>query len=183
MTEPKPGIPPITLCVCSAYPALVRENLATPDLGRRRRRLESGDDSTFIRQLRESGGVVAFLPDAPAIHTVRPEKATVRYVLRRAWWQGRSGVRRDDWRAGLTKEIRRSWQGAWTLAGRSFATSCNIAVVAGIAAELAMRWCTTSRCRAGAEPEVRPRVTCPDDAAATTERARARPTPAPGGLP
>lgn len=45
-----------------------------PDLGRTRRRLESGDDSTFIRQLRESGGVVVFLPDAPATHTVRPEK-------------------------------------------------------------------------------------------------------------
>lgn len=119
-----------------------------PDLGRRRRRLESGDDSTFIRQLRECGGVVVFLPGAPAVHTVRP-------VLRRAWWQGRSEVRRDDWRAGLTKEIRRSWQGASTLAERSVATSCNIAVVAvvaGIAAELAMRWCTTSRCRAGAEP-------------------------------
>lgn len=76
-------------------------------LGRRGRGLQSGDDSTFVRRLVAAGGRVATVDDAHVLHQIGGDRLRLGYLLRRAFWQGRSEVRRRDARAGLRKEWRR----------------------------------------------------------------------------
>lgn len=76
-------------------------------LGRRGRGLQSGDDSTFVRRLVAVGGRVATVEDAHVLHQIGADRLRLGYLLRRAFWQGRSEVRRNDARAGLRKEWRR----------------------------------------------------------------------------
>jgi glycosyltransferase involved in cell wall biosynthesis len=74
------------------------------DLGRRGGCLQSGDDTTFIAELQSVGARHIFLDDAVARHQVLPERATLSYLVRRAWWQGRSEVRRGSAVPAISKE-------------------------------------------------------------------------------
>jgi glycosyltransferase involved in cell wall biosynthesis len=56
------------------------------------------DDVVLLRRFVEAGGRVHVAPDAVVVHELPPERLRVRYVLRRAWAQGRS-----DWR--LDREV------------------------------------------------------------------------------
>lgn len=77
------------------------------DLGRTGKRLECGDDTTFCSEISRRGGVVEFLPEAKVWHNVVPSRVTFRYILIRAFWQGRSEIRRKNLRSGLKKEWQR----------------------------------------------------------------------------
>ncbi|MGH3897835.1 MAG: glycosyltransferase family 2 protein [Pseudonocardiaceae bacterium] len=83
-------------------------------LGRTGRRLESGDDTSFIARMKEHGARETVLPDVGVVHDVHPERVSVRYLTRRAYWQGRSEVRRGQGRDGLRKEWRRYRNGGGT---------------------------------------------------------------------
>lgn len=78
------------------------------DLGRTGAQLESGDDTAFLRALATAGYQVALLDDVVCTHHVAAERLRLGYLLRRAWWQGRSEVRRRNCAAGLAKELRRN---------------------------------------------------------------------------
>lgn len=78
------------------------------DLGRRGQQLQSGDDTTFLGDLQGLGADHVFLDSARARHRVPPERARLRYLLRRAWWQGRSEVRRGTAVAAIPKEWSRA---------------------------------------------------------------------------
>lgn len=78
------------------------------DLGRRGNGLQSGDDTTFLVELRAAGASECFLRESAAAHKVPPGRTRLTYLLRRAWWQGRSEVRRSAARAALGKEWRRA---------------------------------------------------------------------------
>jgi hypothetical protein len=77
------------------------------ELGRRGNGLQSGDDTTFLGELRAAGAVERFLQDAVASHHVPSGRTRPDYLLRRAWWQGRSEVRRSTAATSLGKEWRR----------------------------------------------------------------------------
>lgn len=78
------------------------------ELGRLGNGLQSGDDPTFLAELRALGAAERFLTEATAIHHVTQERTQFGYLLRRAWWQGRSETRRAIARASVSKEWRRS---------------------------------------------------------------------------
>lgn len=82
------------------------------ELGRHGSGLQSGDDTTFLRKLRALGATERFFTEASAVHHVGRERTRLRYLLRRAWWQGRSEARRG---AACTS-IRKEW-GRATAAG------------------------------------------------------------------
>jgi glycosyltransferase involved in cell wall biosynthesis len=79
-------------------------------LGRTGRRLESGDDTTFVAQLKASGGPEVVLP-VEVVHDVDETRLSVRYLSRRVYWQGRSEVRRGQPLPGLRKELSRHLAG------------------------------------------------------------------------
>lgn len=76
-------------------------------LGRTGHRLESGDDTTFIAAMKSAGAHEAVLDDVRVVHDVDAGRFTLHYILRRAYWQGRSEVRRGQPVAGLRKEWNR----------------------------------------------------------------------------
>jgi glycosyltransferase involved in cell wall biosynthesis len=78
------------------------------ELGRRGQALQSGDDTTFLNELRAIGATEAFLTSVCAAHQVSPERQWLRYLMRRAWWQGRSERRRRSLALALVKEWRRN---------------------------------------------------------------------------
>lgn len=88
---------------------LARENaLRFQDrLGRRGSGLQSGDDTMFLAELRAAGASERFLEDTVAVHRVTRSRTSPAYLLRRAWWQGRSEVRRMNARRAVGKEWRR----------------------------------------------------------------------------
>jgi glycosyltransferase involved in cell wall biosynthesis len=51
-----------------------------------------GDDVRVARAIRGAGGRLRYVPSAVVIHELPPERLSARYLLRRAWWVGRS-----DW--------------------------------------------------------------------------------------
>lgn len=111
------------------------------ELGRRGRKLLSGEDSTLVRGIRECGGSVVFLSHVSATHHVSREKSTFRYLIRRAWWQGRTevrrgAVRRGEVRRGLRKEVRRIQSCGSALVRLTVTTGFASTVVAGMATEL-----------------------------------------------
>ena len=124
-----------------------------PELGRCGRQLQSGDDSSFVQRIRECDGPVVFLPHSLAVHAVGPDKCSFRYLLRRAWWQGRSEVRRGDWPRGLGKELGRICGSGPALARLCVAPAFAGAVVGGIATELALSCSPAGRRRARAWAE------------------------------
>lgn len=78
------------------------------DLGRMANALASGDDTTFIEQMRKNGAKEVSLNSITVVHNLLPHRISFRYVLRRAFWQGRSEVRRSQFPAALKKEFRRN---------------------------------------------------------------------------
>ena len=65
------------------------------------------DDAHLVRQLMRAGGVVVWVPDAVVVHDLPPQRLTRRYLLRRAYWQGRS-----DWLLWSTDHRARRFGGA-----------------------------------------------------------------------
>jgi hypothetical protein len=51
-----------------------------------------GDDVRVARALRAAGARLRYVPDAVVVHELPRERLRARYLLRRAWWVGRS-----DW--------------------------------------------------------------------------------------
>jgi glycosyltransferase involved in cell wall biosynthesis len=82
------------------------------ELGRRGEGLQSGDDTSFIADLRAAGGRETILDNVVVGHLIPPERLRVHYLTRRAIWQGRSEVRRRSALTGLAKEWRRNLGGA-----------------------------------------------------------------------
>ena len=82
------------------------------DLGRAGRSLLSGEDDDFLNRLQKAGLEVWWEPGASVSHLVTAERASLRWLLRRAWMQGRSevriergadrGTRQECWEAALT---------------------------------------------------------------------------------
>jgi DNA-binding transcriptional LysR family regulator len=76
------------------------------------------DDAHLVRQLMRAGRTVLWLPGAVVDHDLPKERLTRRYLLRRAYWQGRS-----DWLLWGTDHVARRFGGARvgvTLAGNWF---------------------------------------------------------------
>ncbi|WP_233478127.1 glycosyltransferase [Streptomyces mobaraensis] len=69
--------------------------------------LQSGEDTTFIALMKEAGAVERLLPEHAVVHDIDPGRLTLRYLLRRAYWQGHSEARRHQSVAGLRKELDR----------------------------------------------------------------------------
>lgn len=74
------------------------------ELGRRGRKLQSGDDTTFLRELRTRGAKESFLGGSHVFHDFNRERLSLAYMLRRAYWQGRTEFRRGDCVNGMRKE-------------------------------------------------------------------------------
>lgn len=102
-------------------------------LGRTGRRLESGDDTSFVAAMKAAGARERLLPDVHVVHDVDRRRLTTRYLARRAYWQGRSEVRRRQVLRGLRKEWRR-----YLLPGRAvlLAPAYILAFTVGIGHEL-----------------------------------------------
>lgn len=129
-------------------------------LGRTGHRLESGDDTTFIAAMKRAGAREVVLDDVGVVHDVDVSRFTLRYLLRRAYWQGRSEVRRGQLVAGLRKECNRYLASS---ARRSLAPMYLAAFAVGAGHELCSRiaalisrgilqpvWCSiVGRCRYG----------------------------------
>ena len=73
-------------------------------LGRRGNGLQSGDDTSFVAAMKTHGAVEHIVDEPSVLHEVNINRRTVRYLLRRAFWQGRSEVRRAQAASGLSKE-------------------------------------------------------------------------------
>lgn len=103
-----------------------------PRLGRTGRRLESGDDTSFVAAMRKAGARETVLASVHVVHDVSADRFTLRYLVRRAYWQGRSEVRRGQPLAGLRKEwSRHTIPGAGLLAAPLYTA----AFVAGLVRE------------------------------------------------
>jgi len=76
-------------------------------LGRTGTTLASAEDTTFVRGMVARGARTAVLHDAEVMHRVADERLSLRYLVRRAYWQGRSELRRGAGWRGLGKEWRR----------------------------------------------------------------------------
>jgi glycosyltransferase involved in cell wall biosynthesis len=76
-------------------------------LGRTGRRLESGDDTSFVTAMKRCGAKETLLPSIQVVHEVDARRLDLRYLLRRSYWQGRSEVRRRQPLTGVRKEWRR----------------------------------------------------------------------------
>jgi len=79
-------------------------------LGRTGRRLESGDDTSFVAAMKQRGAKEILLRSVRVIHDVSPSRHRLRYLIRRTYWQGRSEVRRGQVLTGMRKEWRRHWE-------------------------------------------------------------------------
>ena len=79
------------------------------DLGRSGRSLASMEEVDLVRRLRGSSRTGVWVPEAAVFHLVPASRVTRRFLLRRAYWQGRSTERlilRDnarDWPRALRK--------------------------------------------------------------------------------
>jgi glycosyltransferase involved in cell wall biosynthesis len=83
-------------------------------LGRIGNSLTSAEDTTFVRELTARGATASILHDAEVRHLIPAHRLTLTYLLRRAFWQGRSEVRRNDARRGIRKEWDRNRSGNGT---------------------------------------------------------------------
>lgn len=86
-------------------------------LGRTGRRLESGDDTSYIAAMKREGSAERLLSEASVVHDVDHGRFSLGYLLRRSFWQGRSEIRRRQAWPGLRKEWTRHRGGdlAWLL--------------------------------------------------------------------
>jgi hypothetical protein len=102
------------------------------ELGRRGQALQSGDDTTFLAELRAVGATEAFLTSVCAAHHVSPERQRLRYLMRRAWWQGRSERRRHSLGLAVVKEWRRNAGDGPAAAGPLRRSALAVAFVAAV---------------------------------------------------
>lgn len=79
-------------------------------LGRKGKGLQSGDDTTFIKTYCEKGKEQLFDKEIVVYHYVNENRYKLKYMIRRAYWQGISEVRRNSFIAGLKKEAKRAMQ-------------------------------------------------------------------------
>jgi glycosyltransferase involved in cell wall biosynthesis len=80
-------------------------------LGRIGSSLASAEDTTFVREMTTRGATATVLHDAEVRHLIPAHRLTLAYLLRRAFWQGRSETRRNDARGGIRKEWDRNRSG------------------------------------------------------------------------
>jgi GT2 family glycosyltransferase len=66
------------------------------------------DDAHLTRQVIRLGERVRWCPDAVVVHELPATRTRLRWLLRRAWWQGRS-----DWRLERLELLDRRFGGAW----------------------------------------------------------------------
>ncbi|GAA0731061.1 glycosyltransferase family 2 protein [Dactylosporangium roseum] len=69
--------------------------------------LLSGEDTSFIGLMKQYGARERLLGHVAVVHDVDPHRLRLRYLLRRAYWQGRSEVRRKSTVPGFRKELDR----------------------------------------------------------------------------
>jgi len=105
-------------------------------LGRKGSSLQSGDDTSFIRELKKRGAKEYILNRTTVTHDISIKRLTLRYLLRRAWWQGRSEVRRNSVLAGMSKEFTRNHQFIRGPLGLLLGIICFLAVAGGCLYEL-----------------------------------------------
>nr|WP_154983956.1 glycosyltransferase family 2 protein [Paenibacillus xylanexedens] len=79
------------------------------ELGRKGSDLASGDDTSFIRLYCQTYGEGFFSPDVAIEHYVDFKRYSLKYLSFRAYWQGRSEVRRNSIFQGLIKELNRAF--------------------------------------------------------------------------
>jgi len=77
------------------------------NLGRKGRGLQSGDDTLFVKEYLEKDDN-AFFVQTPVLHKFDPNRLKIKYIVRRVFWQGRSEIRRYNFKAGWKKERSRS---------------------------------------------------------------------------
>lgn len=93
------------LTFCSKNSIAFRE-----DLGRKGGNLLSGDDTTFVRELLGAGAFEKFDPSLAVDHHVDPRRFGLAYLGRRAFWQGRTEIRRREFFKGSRKYLRRAFK-------------------------------------------------------------------------
>jgi len=79
-------------------------------LGRKGGGLQSGDDTSFLRELKKKGATEYMLKEVDVVHDVSIKRFTLSYLLCRAWWQGRSEIRRNSFNGGVAKEFLRNYR-------------------------------------------------------------------------
>ncbi|MEV0005609.1 glycosyltransferase [Micromonospora sp. NPDC050980] len=105
-------------------------------LGRTAGTLGSAEDTTFVRTLVSRGGQQEVLPGVEVRHLIPASRLRLAYLLRRAFWQGRSEHRRHAVRGGLRKEWSRNWQAGCSTPRRATLTALfGAVVVAGVVCE------------------------------------------------
>lgn len=112
-------------------------------LGRCGNNLWSGDDTTFVKEMESRNARTLFDPGIVAYHHISTSRFDLRYLLRRAYWQGRSEVLRKSIGPGLRKEFRRAFgqnspsrRFARALAGGLLFASVVLGVTVQLAADL-----------------------------------------------
>lgn len=110
------------------------------ELGRTADDFACGDDTYICTEIKRRGGTVRLLADAFVWHNIDPKRLAAWYLIRRAYWQGRSEVRRKDAWNGFVKELRRnlSHEGPSVLQLAVGSVLC-AAVATGIAREALLR--------------------------------------------
>jgi glycosyltransferase involved in cell wall biosynthesis len=105
-------------------------------LGRTGTTLGSAEDTTFVRTVAARGGRTELLPGVEVRHLIPAARLRLTYLLRRAYWQGRSEYRRRDAGNGLAKEIVRNWRADGLILRRAaLAVMFSGAVAVGILCE------------------------------------------------
>ena len=105
------------------------------ELGRSGTQLQSGDDTTLVREVIARGGQTVVPPQVEVQHEISSRRCSLAYLIRRAYWQGRSEVRRHASLAGLRKETQRNFGASSTFKCHLLAGLYTVAVAWGVALE------------------------------------------------
>ncbi|MEU3567030.1 glycosyltransferase [Kitasatospora sp. NPDC036755] len=105
-------------------------------LGRIGTSLASAEDTTFVRQLIALGATATVLDNTEVHHLIPAHRLRPGYLVRRAYWQGRSEVRRRTATSGLRKEWNRNRSSGPGGRPAALALLYSAAVLTGIAHEL-----------------------------------------------
>jgi glycosyltransferase involved in cell wall biosynthesis len=111
------------------------------ELGRWGAGLASGDDTTFVADMKRFGAREAFLDSISVHHEFDQKRLSLRYMLRRTFWQGRSEVRRGTLWHGALKEWKRFTFRSCKVAPQWFHAAAYMAVFwSGAATEGVITW-------------------------------------------
>lgn len=105
-------------------------------LGRVGTNLASAEDTTLVHRLAQRGATTVVLHNTQVRHLIPAHRLRPGYLLRRAYWQGRSEVRRRTARSGLRKEWTRNRSGGPGLRPAVLAVLYTGAALVGIGCEL-----------------------------------------------